>query len=91
MKLPTSTIDPSDASNNVWKYVVALKNDDDVEGQTEAPEGIEKYLGARAHVTGKWNIRDVYGAPVGWGYADSEIIILEELPSNRQTDMEADK
>ncbi|SLJ40448.1 Uncharacterised protein [Mycobacteroides abscessus subsp. abscessus] len=67
-----SAIDPATADPNVWSYVIALR-DDDSRGQ------IVKYNGCR-YSDGRWNLRDlVTGSPVGWGYTDDEVLVLEVL------------
>ncbi|MGI6797960.1 hypothetical protein [Gordonia sihwensis] len=76
MQLPTSIIDPATAEPDKWNYVVALKDDDWDHWGTLA--SANKYLGAR-RAPGSWNLRDMHGSPVKWGYADDEIIVLECL------------
>lgn len=77
MQIPESIIDPAAAASEVWRFVVALK-DDDWE-QWDSSSQIMKYNGCRRS-TGRWNLRDlVTGSPVGWGYADDEVLVLQVL------------
>lgn len=67
-----STIDPAVADSDVWSHVVTLPTRD-----SRGP--VVKYNGCRRS-SGRWNLRDlVTGSPVGWGYADDEVVVLEVL------------
>ncbi|MCK0441080.1 hypothetical protein MUG78_16900 [Gordonia alkaliphila] len=68
-------IDPATAVDGKWAYIVALK-DDDWDQWTTMSE-VARYNGARRE--GRWNLRSLGGDPVGWDYADDEIIILEQV------------
>lgn len=77
MQIPNSLIDPADAEPGKFGYVVALKDAD--WGQWASSTQAPKYNGARKS-TGRWNLRDlVTGAPVGWDYPDTDIVVLEVL------------
>ncbi|MEB3023074.1 MULTISPECIES: hypothetical protein [Mycolicibacter] len=83
MDIPNSIIDPATADPDVWKFVVALKDDD--WDHWDSPSQIAKYNGCRRS-TGRWNLRDlVTGGPVDWSYADDEIVVLQELSGLRST------
>ncbi|SKY23925.1 Uncharacterised protein [Mycobacteroides abscessus subsp. bolletii] len=68
-----SIVEPATADPDVWSYVVTLPDRD-----SRAP--VVKYNGCRRSTTGRWNLRDVVtGSPVGWGYADDAVVVLEVL------------
>ncbi|SIG31183.1 hypothetical protein [Mycobacteroides abscessus] len=68
-----SIIAPAVADSDFWSYVVTLPSRD-------ARGPAVKYNGCRRSTTGRWNLRDlVTGSPVGWGYADDEVVVLEVL------------
>ncbi|KXO91024.1 Uncharacterised protein (plasmid) [Tsukamurella tyrosinosolvens] len=77
MQIPESAIAPSTAELDVWKYIVALK-DDDWEDWDAIPRD-SRFNGARRGSVGRWNLRGLDGAPVDWSYADDEVVVLEVL------------
>jgi hypothetical protein len=80
MNIPDSVIDPATADLDVWAYVVALKDDDWV--NWDSPGQITKYNGSR-HQVGRWNLRDLStGSPVGWGYTDHEVVVLQVISTS---------
>lgn len=81
MQPPKTHIDPAAAVDESWRYVVALRVDD--WDQRTTTEELVRYNGRRR--AGRWNLRDLGGAPVGWDYADEEILILEELGTSSES------
>lgn len=77
MRIPESVINPAAAELYVFRYVVALK-DDDWDHWSSLSQA-STFNGAR-RPTGRWNLRDlVSGSPVDWDYADDEIVVLQVL------------
>lgn len=75
MQIPDSIIDPATAEDGRYLYIVALK-DDDWDHWDSIPRD-SRFNGARRGSTGRWNLRNLSGDPVGWDYADDEIVVLE--------------
>lgn len=77
MQIPESIIDPATATPDAFLYVVALK-DDDWDHWDSIPRD-SKFNGARRSPIGRWNLCNLSGDPVAWGYDDDEIVVLEVL------------